>query len=334
MRRRDFIALIGSGVTARPLVARAQQIAGLRRIGLLMAAAEDSAEYQGFFAAFRASLRDPRLDRRPQSRDRHTRWCGFNKDLTQQFAKELVARQPELIVSSTTPTTAALQQQTRTIPIVFVSLVDPIGSGFVDSLPRPGGNLTGFINNESTMTGKWLELLKEIAPGTARAAILFNPITAPYAEYFLKTLRANRSASGIEAIATPVHDKTELESRRGRFRANRMAAFVVLPDLVHHCQSWRCEVISARSGRYHLPLISPYRLYCELGGLLSNGVDVVENYRRAASYADLILKGAKPSELPVQAPVKFELVINSKTAKALGLAVPINLTALADEVIE
>jgi putative ABC transport system substrate-binding protein len=212
MRRRDFIALIGSGVTARPLVARAQQIAGLRRIGLLMAAAEDSAEYQGFFAAFRAGLRDLGwIDGRNLAID--TRWCGFNKDLTQQFAKELVARQPELIVSSTTPTTAALQQQTRTIPIVFVSLVDPIGSGFVDSLPRPGGNLTGFINNESTMTGKWLELLKEIAPGTARAAILFNPMTAPYAEYFLKTLRAIRSASGIEAIATPVHDNGGVAAR-------------------------------------------------------------------------------------------------------------------------
>jgi putative ABC transport system substrate-binding protein len=330
MRRRDFIALIGSGVTARPLVARAQQIAGLRRIGVLMAAAEDSAEYQGFFAAFRAGLRDLGwIDGRNLAIE--TRWCGFNKDLTQQFAKELVARQPELIVSSTTPTTAALQLQTRTIPIVFVSLVDPIGSGFVDSLPRPGGNLTGFINNESTMTGKWLELLKEIAPGTARAAILFNPITAPYAEYFLKTLRANRLASGIEAIATPFHDKTELESVVADFARQPDGGLVVLPDSFIIAN--RAEVI-ALAARYHLPLISPYRFYCELGGLLCYGVDVVENYRRAASYADLILKGAKPSELPVQAPVKFELVINSKTAKALGLAVPINLTALADEVIE
>ena len=236
MRRRDFIALIGGGVTARPLLARAQQTAGLRRIGLLMASAEDSAEYQGFFAAFRAGLRDLGwIDGRNLAID--TRWCGFNKDLTQQFAKELVARQPELIVSSTTPTTAALQQQTRTIPIVFVSLVDPIGSGFVDSLPRPGGNLTGFINNESTVTGKWLELLKEIAPGTARAAILFNPMTAPYAEYFLKTLRAIRSASGIEAIATPVHDKTELESVVADFARQPDGGLVVLPDSVHHCQS-------------------------------------------------------------------------------------------------
>jgi len=330
MRRRDFIALIGGGVTARPLLARAQQAAGLRRIGLLMASAEDSAEYQGFFAAFRAGLRDLGwIDGRNLAID--TRWCGFNKDLTQQFAKELVARQPELIVSSTTPTTAALQQQTRTIPIVFVSLVDPIGSGFVDSLPRPGGNLTGFINNESTMTGKWLELLKEIAPGTARAAVLFNPITAPYAEYFLNPLKAAAPSFGVEAIAAPVRDTSELESVVVAQAREPNSGLIVTPNSFMDVH--RAEVTSL-AARYRLPAVYPFRQFPEVGGLISYGNDQLDNYRRAAIYVDRILRGAKPSELPVQAPVKFELVINLKSAKALGLDVPVQLQQRADEVIE
>jgi putative ABC transport system substrate-binding protein len=260
-----------------------------------------------------------------------TRWGGFNADLTKQAAKKLVALEPDVLVSSTTPTTDALAQQTRTIPIVFVNLVDPIGSGFVANLPHPGGNLTGFVNNEPTMTGKWLEMLKEIAPAIERVAFLFNPSTAPYADNFLKPLDAVAQSVGVSPIRTLVNDDAGLDAAIADFAHNANGGIAIMPDsfMVAH----RDRVI-ALSEQYRLPLISPYRFYTESGGLLSYGPDIADNYRRAASYVDRILKGAKPSELPVQAPVKFQFVVNSKTAKMLGLTVPPTLLALADEVIE
>jgi putative ABC transport system substrate-binding protein len=249
----------------------------------------------------------------------------------QRFAKELVALQPDLILSQSTSTTTALLQQTRTIPIIFAIVTDPIGSGFVASFPRPGGNATGFITMEPTMAGKWLELFKEIAPRVNRVAFLFNPATATYAEYFLKPFKAAAMSFAVEAITAPVRNTSELEAVIAAQARKPNGGLVVMPDSFTNAH--RAEITSL-AARYRVPAIYPFRFYTELGGLLSYGNDLVDNWRRAASYADRILKGAKPSELPVQAPVKFELVINLKTAKALGLNVPMQLQQRADELIQ
>jgi putative tryptophan/tyrosine transport system substrate-binding protein len=330
MRRREFITLVG-GATAWPLAARAQQGDRMRRIGVLMGYAESDREAQGFVAAFREGLqklgwtegRNIRID---------TRWATpGDAESMQRFAKELVALQPDLILSQGTPTTAALLQQTRTIPIIFANVGDPVGSGFVASFPRPGGNVTGFTNIEPTMAGKWLELLKEIAPRVTRVAFLFNPATATYAEYFLNPFKAAAASFAVEAIAAPVRDTSELEAVVAAQAREPNGGLMVLPDAF--TTGHRAEITSL-AARYRLPAVYPFRFFTELGGLLSYGSHPLDNYRRAASYADRILKGAKPSELPVQAPVKFELIINLKTAKALGLDVPVQLQQRADEVIE
>jgi putative tryptophan/tyrosine transport system substrate-binding protein len=328
-KRREFITLIG-GAAAWSLGARAEQADRVRRIGVLMAASENDPERQAFVAAFREQLqklgwtdgRNVRFD---------IRWAATDAALLQRFAKELVALQPDLILSHNTPTTAGLLQQTRTIPIIFAAVSDPIGSGFVASFPRPGGNITGFTNIEPTMSGKWVELLKEIAPRVDRVAFLFNPATAPYAEHYLSPFKAAAASLTIEAIPTPVRDTSELESAIAAQARAPNGGIVVMADtfLLYH----RAEITSL-AARYHLPAVYPFRFFLELGGLLSYGNDLVDSFRRAATYADRILKGAKPNELPVQTPVKFELVINLKTAQALGLDVPLHLQQRADEVIE
>jgi putative ABC transport system substrate-binding protein len=329
MKRREFITLIG-GAAAWPLAARAQQRERVRRIGLLMGYPENDSEAQSLVAAFRERLqklgweegRDTRMD---------IRWAtpGDTESML-PLAKELVALQPDLILSHTTPTTAALLQQTRTIPIIFAAVSDPVGSGFVASLSRPGGHVTGFITLEGTLGGKWLELLKEIAPRVAWVACVFNPITA-VVEYYLNPMKAAAASLGVEAIVAPVHDRSELESIIATQARESNSGLIVMPDsflLVH-----RAEVTSL-AARYRLPAVYPYRQFAELGGLLSYGVDRLENWRRAAGYVDRILKGEKPADLPVQALSKYELVLNLKTAKALGLDVPWILQQRADEVIE
>jgi putative ABC transport system substrate-binding protein len=328
IRRREFITFLGTAA-AYPLAARAQQPGGMRRIGVLMAYAESDRDAQAWVVAFREGLqklgwtegRNIRID---------THWAP-DAEAMQRSAKELVALQPDLILSNSTPTTAALLQQTRTIPIVFTIVADPVGSGFVASYPRPGGNVTGFTNIEPTMAGKWLELLKEIAPRVARVAFLFNPVTAPYAEYYLTPFKAAAASFAVEAIAAPVNDRPELESVIAAQARARNGGLIVMPE--SFMTAHRVEITSL-AARYRLPTVYAFRFYTEIGGLLSYGSDLTDNYRRAATYADRILKGAKPSELPVQAPVKFELVINLKTAKALGLDVPLHLQQRADEVIE
>jgi putative ABC transport system substrate-binding protein len=249
----------------------------------------------------------------------------------QRHAKELVAAQPDLILSSSTPTTAALLQQTRTIPIIFAAVTDPVGSGFVASFPRPGGNVTGFTNLEPSMASKWLELLKEIAPRVNRVICLYNPTTAPYFEHFLNPFKAAAPSFVVEATAAPVHDIIEIETVIAAQAREPNGGLIVMPDsftIVHRVE------ITSLVARYRLPTVYPFRFFAEVGGLLSYGTDIGDNYRRLAIYADRILKGIKPGELPVQAPVKFELVINIKTAKALGLDIPDKLLAIADEVIE
>ena len=258
------------------------------------------------------------------------RWVPAVESM-QRFAKELVALPPDVILSPSTPTTEAILRLTRTIPIIIANVSDPVGSGFVGSFARPGGNVTGFINFEPTIAGKWLELLKEIAPRVNRVAFLFNPATAPYSEYYLGPFKAAAASFAVEAIAAPVRDTSELESVVAAQARAPNGGLIVMTDtfvLAH-----RAEIISL-AARYRLPAVYPYRTFTELGGLLSYGNDRLDNFRRAASYADRILKGAKPGELPVQAPVKFELVINLKTAKTLGLDVPLLLQQRADEVIE
>jgi len=298
---------------------------------VLMGYPENDLEGPAFFAAFREGLqklgwiegRNIRLD---------TRWVSpEDAEARQRFAKELVALQPDLILSSVTPTTAALLQQTRTIPIVFATVSDPVGSGFVASLARPGGNVTGFQALLSSLGGKWLELLKEIAPHVANVAMLFNPAVAPYAEAFLDPFKAAASSFAVEPIAASVRDTSELEAVIAAQARAQNGGLIVMPDTFMDVH--RAEIISL-AARFGVPAIYPRRPFTEVGGLLSYGIDQLDSYRRAAIYVDRILKGEKPSELPVQAPVKFELVINLKTAKALGLEVPWFLRQRADEVVE
>jgi putative ABC transport system substrate-binding protein len=330
MRRREFITLVGGSAAAWPLAARGQQDGRVRRIGVLMGYAENDSEAQPWIAAFREGLqklgwtegRNIRVD---------TRWASADTEAMQRFAQELVALQPDLILSATSPAVAALLQQTRTIPIVFALVADPVGSGFVASFARPGGNVTGFVIVEGSLGGKWLELLKEIAPRVARVAFLFNPTTATFAEYYLNPFKAAAASMGVEAIIAPVHDMSELESVVARQAREPNSGLVVIPD--SFLNLYRAEVTSL-AARYRLPAVYPYRDFTELGGLLSYGTDRLDNWRRAAGYVDRILKGEKPADLPVQAPSNYELVLNLKTAKALGLDVPWILQQRADEVIE
>ena len=260
------------------------------------------------------------------------RWASpADAESIQRFAKELVALQPDLIISSSTPITAALLQQTHTIPTIFPALSDPVGSGFVASFSRPGGNVTGLNFSEPTQAGKWVELLKEIAPRVGRVAMLFNPASAAYAEFWLKPFEAAAAVFAMQAISAPVRNESELDSVIAAQAREPNSGLIAMPD--SFTASYRREIISL-ADRYRLPAVYPYRFFAEMGGLLSYGADLVDNYRRVATYVDRVLKGENPSELPVQAPVKFELVINLKTARALGLTVPDKLLALADEVIE
>jgi putative ABC transport system substrate-binding protein len=332
MRRREIIALVGGAlVAAWSSATRAEQAERTRRIGVLMGWPESDSEAKAQIAAFRDGLQKLGwMENRNALID--TRWASpSDAAAMQRLAKELAALQPDVILASTTPTTTALLQQTRTIPIIFATVGDPIGSGFVTSLSRPGGNATGFSTVETSIGGKWLELLKEIAPRVARVALLFNPATATYAEPYLNSFKSAAISFAVVAIEAPVHDRSDFESVVAALAREPDSGLVVMGDAF--TSAHRVEITSLAS-RYRLPASYPWRHFAEVGGLLSYGVDLADNFRRAATYVDRILKGEKPSELPVQAPVKFELVINLKTAKALGLTVPDKLLALADEVIE
>src|SRR5262245_4072508 len=282
MRRRDFITGIAGSAASWPLAARAQQPYRIRRIGVMMAVPENDSEYQAFLGAFREELqklgwaegRNIRID---------TRWGALDAEAMERFAKELVALRPDLIVSQSTPTTEILLQQTRTVPIIFALVIDPIGSGFVASLPRPGGNVTGSIAMEGSLAGKWLELLKEIAPRVNRVAFLFDPATAPYAEYFLNPFNAAAASFAVEAIAAPVRARSELESAAAAHARDPNGGLIVMP--CSFMNAHRAETISL-AARYRLPVVYPYRFFTELGGLLSYGNDFFDNYRRAATYAD------------------------------------------------
>ena len=326
MRRRTFLGVLG-GAAAWPAVGRAQQSGRIRRIGVLFALAESDRQAQARLAAFRGQLlrlgwADVTLD---------TRYVASNDAEThRRYAKELVALQPDLLLAQNTDATDALLQQTRTIPIIFAIVADPVGNGFVASYPNPGGNVTGFVTGYPTMGGKWLELLKEIAPGVTRVLVPFNTATRA-SEYYVDSIKSTAALLGMDASAIFFRDMPELEAAVAAHANAPSGGLVVIPDafLTGH----RMEVTSL-AARYRLPTVYPYLFYAESGGLLSYGSDLLDSFRRAAIYADRILKGAKPSELPVQIPEKFELAINLKAAKALDLTVPPTLLGRADEVIE
>jgi putative ABC transport system substrate-binding protein len=331
MNRREFITLLGGAAAAWPLAARAQQGERKRRIGVLMAHAENDAEFHDYLSAFREGLqklgwtegRNVQID---------SRWGALDDAETRQrSAKELIALQPDLILTQNTPPTASMLEQTRSIPVVFVIVADPVGSHFVQSLAGPGANATGFTIMEPSIAGKWLELLKEIAPRISRAAFLFNPATTPYRDIYLKPFKAASDLLGVEAIAAPVHDAPELESIVAAHAREPNGGLIVMPDgflNVHRAQ------IVLLAARYHIPTIYPWRFFTELGGLMSYGSVQSDMFRTAATYVDRILRGEKPADLPVQAPTKYELAVNLKTAKALGLDVPPLLQQRADEVME
>jgi putative tryptophan/tyrosine transport system substrate-binding protein len=332
MRRREVLGVIGgAAAVAWPLASRGQQPNGMRRIGVLMAHAESDPEFKAYVAAFRAGLeklgwtegRNIRID---------FRWGALDDaEARERSAKELIALQPDLILTQNTPPTASMLKQTRTIPVVFVIVADPVGSGFVESLARPGANATGFTIMEPTIAGKWLELLKEIAPRISRAAFLFNPATTPFRDIYLSPFKAAAASLAVEAIAAPVHDTPELESVIAAHAREPNGSLIVMPDGFLNVH--RAEIVSL-TARYRLPTVYPWRFFAELGGLLSYGSVQGDMFRIAATYVDRILKGEKPSALPVQAPTKYELVINLKTAKALGIEVPLFFQQRADEVIE
>jgi putative ABC transport system substrate-binding protein len=328
VRRRAFIALLG-GAAAWPLAARAQQPDRMRRIGVVVSSAEDDLDMQARVAGFRQGLeslgwsedRNARID---------ARFAAGKADQFQVLAKELIALQPDVIFAHSTPIVAALQRESRTIPIVFVSVSDPIGSGFVASLARPGGNLTGLLQYEQGITGKWLAMLKEIAPRLERAALVANPKTTAY-DYFLRAAQAAAPSLTIELVSTPVETAADIEHAIESAARTPNGGLLLPPDTtttVHR------DLIIALAARHCLPAVYPFRVFVEAGGLMSYGTEQVAMFRQAALYVDRILRGAKPADLPVQAPTKFETVVNLKTAKALGLTVPPGLLVAADEVIE
>ena len=315
--RREFITLLGGAAAAWPLAARAQQGERVRRIGVLMNVAADDPEAQARNAAFLQGLqelgwtvgRNVRID---------YRWAAGDADRLRRYAAELVALAPDVVLASGTSTVGPLQQATRTVPIVFAGVADPVGAGFVDSLARPGGNATGFISFEYGLSGKWLELLKEIAPGVTRVAVLRDSAISGGTGQF-GAIQSVAPSLGVEVIPINVRDAGEIERAVAAFARAPNGGLIVTASglaIVHR------ELIVMLAARHKLPAVYYYRFFVTDGGLVSYGPDPHDQYRRAAGYVDRILKGEKPADLPVQAPTKYELVINLKTAKALGLDVP------------
>jgi len=329
MRRREFLGVV-SGAAAWPLAAHAQQRE--RRIGVLMGISQGDTQGEAGLVALKAALqglgwiegRNLRID---------IRWGMADLNRIQGLAKELVGLQPDLIVGQTTQAVAALQRETKTIPIVFVVVSDPIGSGFVASLPRPGGNITGFVNVEASLAGKWIEVLKDIVPRANRAALMFNPDTATYSAYYLQPFEAAARFQGVEPIAAPVRNDADIERVITGLAGNSTTGLVSMPDAFTAIRH-NLELIISLAARHRVPSIYPYRFMVAAGGLISYGIDTVDLYRRAPVYIDRILKGAEPADLPVQLPSRFEMAVNLKTAKALGIEMPATLLGRADEVFE
>jgi putative ABC transport system substrate-binding protein len=330
MKRREFIIALGGAATAWPLAARAQQPERIRRVGVLEGVAEDNVQAQPRRAAFRQELerlgwvegRNVRFD---------YRYGAGVVDRYQAFAKELLVLQPDVVLATTTPAVTALKSESGAIPIVFTFVSDPIGSGFVTSLARPGGNITGFLNLEATIASKWLAMLKEIAPQLRRAAFMANPKTTPF-DYWLPEAEAAARWLAIELLPSRVESAADIERAIESVASAQNGGLVLPPDTF--TTTTHFDLILALTTRYRLPMVSSNRLFVMAGGLMSYGIDIINVMRQAAVFVDRILRGEKPADLPVQAPTKYELVINLKTAKTVGLAVPPSLLAQADDVIE
>jgi putative tryptophan/tyrosine transport system substrate-binding protein len=329
VRRREFITLLG-GAAAWPLAARAQQSGAMRRVGMLMNNVEADPEVQGLVAAFRQSLgqlgwvegRNIQIE---------TRFSAGDFERLPHLAQEMVALNPDVIFATTTPAIRALQAKTRTIPIVFVYVSDPVGAGLLASLARPGGNTTGLLLYEESIAGKWLGMLKEISPRLTRAALVANPKGFTY-DYFTRSSKTIAPALGIEITPMPIeNDAADIEQRIDAFARASNGGLFMPPDIttIQHR-----DLIITLAARYRLPAVYAFRYFAMAGGLMSYGIDMLEQHRQAASYVDRILRGANPSDLPVQTPTKYETVLNLKTAKALGFDVPPTLLVRADEVIE
>jgi putative ABC transport system substrate-binding protein len=328
MRRREFITLLGGAAVAWPLAARAQQGGGMRRIGVLMHSRPDDPEAQARVLAFLQGLgeagwavgRNLRID---------YRWSVGTFGRLSRDAAELVALNPEVILAGVGGTTTSLLQATRTVPIVFAQAIDPVGNGYAESLARPGGNATGFIQFEYSLAGKWLELLKEIAPRTARVAVLREPGPAGIGQWV--TIQTVAQSLGVELKPIELGTAQEIERAISAFARSANGGVIAV---VSGASMLHRELLITLAARHRLPTVFPYRIFVTEGGLITYGADIAGQYRRAAGYVDRILKGEKPGDLPVQAPTKYDLVINLKTTKALGLEIPTTMLARADEVIE
>lgn len=330
MRRREFITLIGVTAAALPLAARAQSAGPVRLIGVLMPYADGDPFGRSLIAAFRAALgklgwvegNNLRIE---------LRWAAGDVERMRTSAKDLIDLRPDAILAASTPVTGAFARQTRTIPIVFALVSDPIGSGFAASLAHPGGNVTGFTESQSTLGGKWIQLLKEIDPRITRVALLFNPTTAPPLPVYASSIDAAAQPIGVEVRTAPVHAKEEIEGVISSLARDHGGGLIVMPDLFTTINR---GLIIALVASYRTPAIYETRAAAEAGGLISYGSDFAEQFRQAAGYIDRILKQTRPEDLPIQQPAKFELAINLKTAKALRLTLPQSLLATADDVIE
>jgi putative ABC transport system substrate-binding protein len=330
VRRREFITLLGGATAAWPVAARAQQPERVRRVGMLTGYTQEDREGRARVGAFEQALqergwtsgRNLRLD---------YRWAGGDADRMRVHAADLARLAPDAVLAVTTPAVQAMQQETPAVPIVFVNVSDPVGSGLVASLARPGGNITGFSNFGPLIGGKWVQLLKEIAPHVARVALMSNPEIEPQTRVYSSAIEAAASSSATQLVAAPVHDSTEIETAIAALGRDHGNGLIVLSGIFTFSHR---TLIAKLAHRHRVPAVYPYREFAESGGLLSYGIDLVVQFQQAAGYVDRILKGEKAGDLPVQEPTKYELVINLKTARAIGLTVPDTLLARADEVIE
>ena len=332
IRRRAFITLLGRAAVAWPVAARAQQGDRVRLLVAMMGGrnADTDPEGRAWFVAFRQALQELGWVEGRNFRADY-RWPSGDLDRMRAIAKEFVDLKPDVMFAGNTPSVEALLRESRTIPIVFANLADPVGTGLIESLARPGGNATGFAGYEYSLAGKWLEMLKEIAPAATRVAILFNPETAPFAQHYLSFIETSAPAFGVTANAASVRSISEMEAAIEAQARAPGGGLIVLPDTFTFSNR---ALLIALAARHRLPAIYATRGQAIDGGLLSYGPDIVDLYRRAAAYVDRILRGEKPADLPVQNPNKYVLMVNLKTAKALGLTIPDKVMALADEVIE
>jgi putative ABC transport system substrate-binding protein len=329
LRRREFIAVLG-GAAAWPLAGHAQQPEGIRRVGVLMTGPENNRVTQASKTAFLRALDRLGWVESKNIRIDYRFALGY-PTLFKTYAAELVGLSPDAILASTTPAVAALQQQTRTIPIVFVSVSDPVGQGFVQSLARPGGNITGFSAYDAPLIGKWLQLLKEVAPNVTRVAVIFNPDTQPYATFYNRAIEAAAPSFGMAITLAPVHDHAAIENAIAAEASESGGGVIALPDTFNTTHR---DAIIAAAARHNLPLMGAGDPFPRDGALMSYWFDQADQFAQAASYIDRILRGANPADLPVQQPTKYSLIINLKTAKVLGLTTPPAVLDLADEVIE